>query len=165
MFNVNTSTAANWTLLTLRFLTFNHLQNDYYRFDYSGLNWTYRARGCLRRGMTSWNTVVPSSWMNSKLTACDSNSLAISSAPSKPVTWIEQLVFKHSTILQNQICQKTFKIQPQLLLNTNMWSTKWCHFQWPWVIINLSFKVMVLLTGKYLKIVAFYIVHLQIIPV
>ena len=35
-------------------------------------------------------------------------------------------------------------------------SVEWCHFQWPRVTPNLSFKVMVLFSREYLKHCAFY---------
>ena len=45
-------------------------------------NCTYKARGCLRRGTTSWSTPAPSSRINSNSMPRSSKILAISAAPS-----------------------------------------------------------------------------------
>jgi len=37
-----------------------------------------------------------------------------------------------------------------------MQAIEWCHFQWPWVTADPSFKVTVVLKGEYLQIDAFY---------
>ena len=39
---------------------------------------------------------------------------------------------------------------------------EWCHFQWPWLTPNISFKVTVLVKGKYIKTVhSLCVVQLQ----